>query len=337
MSDLNLKQGFSSGCFSDDYQYADNYEIEEEQNNSVNGCIFVKEEDILKERESKIEEAKETLFLERGPAILAMIYYEWNSDKLNMWYEDVETNKYNAGIELSPKLKKIFQSEGVESFGNTCLICDEEKNDTFCSLSCGHQFCGDCWLDYLKENLKSPLGALKAKCPQNKCNCIVGEDIYKKIIKDKNLLEKLDKAIYKNFINRNEDLKQCPNPHCHLYAKSNMHSSREIKCLCGTTYCFKCSKESHRPCNCEMFEKWNILNKSSKNDEKWIEANTKKCPHCGQIIEKSKGCNYMLCDKRAGGCGKAFCYVCETDGSKHTQDHFGCNKYISIIKKQSKY
>ena len=21
----------------------------------------------------------------------------------------------------------------------------------------------------------------------------------------------------------------------------------------------------------------------------------------------------MLCDKRAGGCGKAFCYVCETD------------------------
>ena len=84
-------------------------------------------------------------------------------------------------------------------------------------------------MDYLKENLKSPLGALKAKCPQNQCNCIVGEDIYKKIIKDKNLLEKLDKAIYKNFINRNEDLKQCPNPHCHLYAKSNMHSSREIK------------------------------------------------------------------------------------------------------------
>ena len=65
------------------------------------------------------------------------------------------------------------------------------------------------------------------------------EEIYKKFIKDKNYLEKLDKAIYKNFINRNEDFKQCPNPHCHYYSKSNMHSAREIICKCGTTYCFK--------------------------------------------------------------------------------------------------
>jgi ariadne-1 len=81
-----------------------------------------------------------------------------------------------------------------------------------------------------------------------------------------------------------------------------------------------------------MFEKWKNLNNNSKNDEKWILANTKECPHCHQKIEKSQGCNYMLCDKRAGGCGHAFCYVCETDWAKHSQDHFNCNKYTDAVK-----
>ena len=69
-------------------------------------------------------------------------------------------------------------------------------------------------------------------------------------------------------------------------------------------------------------------------DKRWIEANTKECPNCHQKIQKSQGCNYMLCDKRAGGCGKAFCYVCETDWAKHSQDHFNCNKYTEAIKKK---
>ena len=111
-----------------------------------------------------------------------------------------------------------------------------------------------------------------------------------------------------------------------------MHSAREINCKCGTTYCFKCSKDTHRPCSCEMFEKWLRMNDTAKNDDKWIEANTKECPHCHQKIEKSKGCNYMLCDKKAGGCGHAFCYVCETDWARHSQDHFTCNKYTDAVK-----
>ena len=66
-----------------------------------------------------------------------------------------------------------------------------------------------------------------------------------------------------------------------------------------------------------MNKKWIELNKDyyyiASDEEKsnnWIEANTKECPNCHQKIEKLKGCNYMLCDKRFGGCGNAFCYVC---------------------------
>ena len=340
MSELSLRKKSSkvkssSDNFNDyqdyDYEYDD---YEEELNHPITdeNINFISESDIISEREKMILEATEKLFLERNQAILAMIYYKWNIDNLDNWYEDVEQNKINAGIELSPQKKEEFKKNGIESFGDNCLVCFEEKNDDFYCLNCGHQFCADCWKDYLIEKLKSPLGALQVKCLQEGCTCIVPEQIFKKFVQDKVLIEKLDKAISKNFINRNEDLKQCPNPHCHLYSKSNMHSAREIKCKCGTSYCFKCSKESHRPCTCEMFEKWNNLNSNSKNDEKWIMANTKECPHCHQKIEKSQGCNYMYCDPKAGGCGHAFCYVCETDWAKHSQDHFNCNKYTEAVK-----
>ena len=92
-----------------------------------------------------------------------------------------------------------------------------------------------------------------------------------------------------------------------------------------------------------MNKKWLEINKifyyttsDEEKSNKWIEANTKKCPNCHQKIEKSKGCNYMLCNKKFGGCGHAFCYVCETEWSEHSKDHFKCNKYTEEVKQKEK-
>ena len=326
--------------------YNDEYYTYDENENDLGNRVvsteieFLEESEIIKERENAIKEAIEKLFLDRDNAILAMIFLEWKLNKIESWYDDLEGNKYKAGIELSEKTKKELKKEGIESNGENCLVCFEEKNDKFFSLSCGHQFCSDCWLEYLKEKIKSPLSALTAKCPQKGCTCIVYEKIYRKYLTDKPSLEKLDKAIYKNFINRNNDIKQCPNEHCHFYAKSSIHSySQEINCPCGESYCFQCLKESHRPCSCELIDKFLSLNRVTSLDDydkRWIQANTKECPNCHQKIQKSQGCNYMYCDPKAGGCGKAFCYVCETDWAKHSQDHFNCNKYTEEVKRKEK-
>ena len=339
MSDLNLEKEKSSQSYEyEDYDY-DNYD-ENELNNQIitnETIIFLEEDEIIKEREKVIKEAIEKLFLEREDAILAMIYFQWNVDKLDNWYENVDENKIKAGIELSEKTKQKLKEDGIESNGQNCLICYEDKNDQFFSLKCGHQFCPDCWTEYLKEKIKSPLNALQAKCPQEGCTLIIYEKLYYKFLKDKNSLLKLDKAIYKNFINRNQDIKQCPNEYCNYYVKSNNHSSQEIHCPCGKSYCFKCSKEPHRPCSCELYNKFISIKRNTNtedDDKRWIEANTKECPHCHQKIQKSQGCNYMLCDPKAGGCGHAFCYVCETDWKKHSQDHFNCNKYTDAVKRK---
>ena len=90
---------------------------------------FVPEEDILKKREKMIEEASEKLGLERPQAILAMIYFEWNIDKLDDWYDDVDKHMVKAGIELSPKTKELLKQQGVEENGDCCLTCYEEKSE----------------------------------------------------------------------------------------------------------------------------------------------------------------------------------------------------------------
>jgi ariadne-1 len=322
----------------EDYYMYDKNDLGNSVEPSTNEVDFLEETEIIKEREKIIEEAIEKLFLGRDDAILAMIYLEWQENKIESWYDNVDENKFKSGIELSPKTKDKLKKEGIESNGENCLVCFEEKNNDFFSLNCGHQFCPECWTEYLNEKIKSPLSALQAKCPQNGCTCIVYERIYRKFLKDNQSLSKLDKAIYKNYINRNKDIRQCPNEKCKYYAKSSVHSySQEINCPCGTSYCFQCLKESHRPCTCELIDKFIGLNRNTSLDDydkRWIEANTKECPHCHQKIQKSQGCNYMLCDKRAGGCGKAFCYVCETDWDKHSKDHFNCNKYTEAVKQK---
>ena len=342
MSDLNLDKGKSS----QGYEYEEDYDYENYDDNDLGNQIltgeesnFLEENEISKEREKVIKEAMEKLFLERDDAILAMIYLQWNTNNLDNWYENADENRINAGIDLSEKTKIKLKEQGVESNGNNCLICFEEKNDECFSLKCGHIFCSECWIEYLKEKIKTPLNALQARCPQDGCTLIIYEKLYSKFLKEKDLLEKLDKAIYRNFINRNQDIKQCPNEHCHFYIKSDVHSSQEIHCPCGTSYCFKCLKEPHRPCTCEIYNKFISINRSTTvedDNKRWIEANTKECPHCHQKIQKSQGCNYMLCDPKAGGCGHAFCYVCETDWSKHSQDHFNCNKYTEAVKNKEK-
>ena len=74
-----------------------------------------------------IKRAIEITCLPREEAILAMIYLDWNNNKLEMWYENAEESRINAGIELSTITKEELQKAGIKSNGEKCLICSEKK------------------------------------------------------------------------------------------------------------------------------------------------------------------------------------------------------------------
>ena len=324
----------------EDYENYGSYEADHniEEHDTKNQFSILSQKDLEEERDKEINEAMNNLCLDRDKSILVLIYYNWNMDKiLTNWYDDVEKNSIKCGIKLSEETEKLLLKENVQKNSEYCQICMCDKDETFKNLDCGHSFCGDCWKEYLREHTKDLHTILKTPCMQHNCTLIVYERFFFEILKDeKDLIEKVKKGIIKNFIDKNDDIKECPNPHCSFIIKTSFHFLGDCSCLCGKSFCFKCYKEPHRPCTCEMVTKWEKRMKNESEDDLWVKANTKECPHCHQKIERSFGCNYMFCDPKAGGCGKAFCYVCEVDWAKHSQDHFKCNKYTEAVMAKEK-
>jgi len=325
----------------DNYDYESDYYVEtySEANDYAqtlikqNSFCYLKDDELTGEREKLIEHTTEFCCLARSDAILVLIHYNWNFEKIqDNWYDNVDLNSFKAGIEQTVSDKIALLKKGIKGDNDVCLVCYTPKDNTFESLKCRHFFCSDCWQEFLAVKTEDILVCLSSTCPQKGCSLVIPESFFLKYLVQKDLKDKFNKAILKNFTGYNPGIKFCPGLSCNICIKCESNIPKDITCICSTVFCFKCGKESHRPCTCEIYSLWEQKSKSNTDDDKWLQANTKKCPHCKQRIEKNQGCNYILCNKAAGGCGKGFCYVCEVDWEKHSQDHFKCNKYTPEVK-----
>ena len=293
---------------------------------------FLTMDEMEKEREKKIEEFIQYSNLSKSKAELVLMNNNWNIDILmNDWYDKQEKIMEISGIaqtKLSKEqLEKYFKTHKIKN--NFCLVCEMEiePGDNIC-LECNHQFCSDCFKEYLKEKVKDQLTVLATKCPMQYCNFQVPSAYFKKILKERpEELAIYNKCLMRNFTESNSDIKLCPNPKCDVIVKLPGHGMIEVKCHCGKPFCFKCLRDGHRPCDCEMMQIWENKNKSEGENAKWLIVNTKQCPNCHKYIEKNQGCNHMTCRKEAGGCGYEFCWICLGEWKPHGSSWYECKKY----------
>lgn len=241
----------------------------------------------------------------------------------------------NNLLNQQEKITKFIEQNNITY--NICSICfcEIEKDDSI-SLKCNHNFCKECYVEYINNKLLTePMNILNTPCPLNGCNLYLTRTIYRKCITEKKMQKIFAKGVVFNFIKTNKNIKVCPNPGCKYSIKVQENSPKEIKCKCGHIFCFSCLEESHIPCNCEMRKQWILLGEELYKkygqkidiDEKknlkhldafaWIYDNTKQCPNCDTPIEKNQGCNHMTCRKEAGGCGYEFCWNCLCDWDNH--------------------
>lgn len=314
-----------------EYDYEDTpIELDEE---CVTGKFdFLMKDQFEKERKQKIEDFVQYCSLPYEEAELVLIRYNWNTDLLmNDWFDKTEKIKMLCGLKQTKESqKKIYDFFKKNKFPpDVCLVCymEIEKNDDI-SLGCGHKFCSDCFTQYLISRLKDQLTLLNTPCPLNGCNFIVTSKIFDRCFKDNEKAKSIyNKCLLRNFTESNSDIKLCPNPKCDICIKCPGHGMIEIKCQCGTLFCFKCLKESHRPCDCAMAQNWEEKSRSEGEDSKWLIVNTKQCPKCHKYIEKNQGCNHMTCRKEAGGCGYEFCWICLGEWKPHGSSWYECKLY----------
>ena len=193
---------------------------DEDMYDQVQGDVkFLRQDQILTERDSLINEAMGSLSLSKDETILALIHYKWSIEKLyEKWFDNVEEGKKKCGLIMTDSSRKQVNSLGVESNGNSCLICYDEKTpetaNNFFSLKCGHVFCEGCWIEYLMEKSKHFSAVLQSTCPQQGGTCIVYESIFFKYLTDPEAIKRVKKGIIKNYIEGSKEIKYCPNPKC---------------------------------------------------------------------------------------------------------------------------
>jgi len=321
----------------DYYQEEENYIDEEEGGgdntvNMNNVYEFLLKEEIEKERDKKINEFIEYSQLNRGEAELVLMNYNWNMELLNNdWFDRTQKIKEESGLsqtkeslrKIAEYLKKNKITKGV------CPICEiEMEPDEIIALGCEHEFCSDCYTEYLKQSLQDELTVIGTPCPIKGCNFIVRPDIFEKCLQNfPEHLQIYNKCLLRNFTDSNSDIKLCPNPKCDVIIKLPGHGMIDVRCQCDYIFCFRCLRPSHRPCDCEMIAYWESKSQSEGENAKWLIVNTKQCPNCHKYIEKNQGCNHMTCQKKAGGCGYEFCWICLGEWAPHGSSWYECKRY----------
>ena len=232
-------------------------------------------------------------------------------------YETTYTETYtenNNYTDVNSNFEQISvindESNANNESNELCRVCYEKINDEDKinnSLPCGHLFCSNCWLDYLKT-LISEAKTNKIKCMESKCSEYISEEfIIQHISKDLNLSEKYIKFKNRFEIIKDKNKKLCPHVGCDSFLQKS-DKTKYVECENGHKYCFECLAPPHENKKCK--------NKNEKKFLKWTKGKrVKRCPNCQMYVERNEGCNHMTC----AYCDYQWCWICE---QKYDPEHF---------------
>ena len=233
-----------------------------------------------------------------------------NSHRFNA-YE----NSYRKSLGNEKRKDSITKSNTNKDLDKECPLCYEKiENLKEVELKCGHYFCKDCWIDYLKEKITNA-NVSKISCMQNKCQTILEDKFIKDILKDnQELIDKYDKFYKrKKMLEQSDKIKSCPFPDCEGYAEKN-GKNKYVKCNFGHEFCFECGNAPHGKKKCSDM--------ADKAFEEWRSKRiVKRCPCCRMWTEKNEGCNHMTCVE----CKFQWCWLCQ---KPYNSNHFyegSCN------------
>jgi len=221
-----------------------------------------------------------------------------------------------------------------------CKICFTEKpgSQFYRIEGCGHFYCRPCFHDYCAVMIKE--GAVnKLRCPSTKCPEMLPPHIIRDSVSPE-AFAKWERLLLDKTLDSMEDIVYCPRCKAVVIEESD-NSGRCPSCF--FVFCTLCMESWHLGTKCMTpQEKVKIIelrkggNRTLSEDERRkiqdmknellsvsaIEKDAVKCPHCNMAIEKTEGCNKMVCLN----CGGYFCYRCRKAISGY--EHFGSESCV---------
>ncbi|KAK3638889.1 hypothetical protein LTR56_012802 [Elasticomyces elasticus] len=185
-----------------------------------------------------------------------------------------------------------------------CTICwTPAESPVF--LACEHIYCLEC-LESLCTMAGSSGGEFSISCQggMGACKKLLPLTELQNLLSSDALETSLETSFASYIRRRPQDFRYCPTPDCgYIYRSSD--KARTHTCIkCFEAICTACH-ERHPTISCaeykylasgdqEVFEKYKKM------------MNMKDCPECKTVMEKTEGCNHMVC----GGCKIHLCWIC---------------------------
>ena len=157
--------------------YSIGFDEKTEKKRQASAIIAVSPEDIDASMDRKVQQLADELSLPPKTCLLLLRRYKWNVSKIiEVYFVDSDKILLGAGVCIHPedpaKIKKL-QSKDVEMECAICMV-DVKMSDTFC-LECGHlNVCKGCWVDYLRNKVRSK-ECVTLTCPTSKCYVTIPE------------------------------------------------------------------------------------------------------------------------------------------------------------------
>ncbi|OEU21724.1 hypothetical protein FRACYDRAFT_179546 [Fragilariopsis cylindrus CCMP1102] len=321
---------------------------------------LVPAEELLPEMNHRIQEVHEALGVPLEASSPLLRIHGWSVQSLLQNYFD---NPVKLLKEAGVFQRCSSQEKGPSPRRTQCSICMDgidvdcgnnniSKKSTSLKMNCGHEFCLDCWEDYIINAIEyEGATCILATCPESTCNEVITEKEISFIVENSNdddderlsLLTKFHQYQLRSFVDSNDLARWCPGKGCNRVAhltclnpgfKFGRHNNNEptlqfvTKCIeCNdkdnnpnpnSGFCLPCGEEQHLPATCHQISKWNDKNSNNSATANWITVNTKTCPKCHTRINKDGGCMYMTCRN----CRHGFCWICM--GTHHV---LSCNAF----------
>ncbi|XP_075224500.1 uncharacterized protein LOC142326155 [Lycorma delicatula] len=215
-----------------------------------------------------------------------------------------------------------------------CIICYQDKMGHHCMQfkPCDHTFCKDCIRQYVQHKITDG-SVYVIKCPQDECESEIMPSQVRDLVSPEQFA-RYDNLLLTTTLQTMTDITVCPRQSCQYPVSREPDEKMAVCPECRYVFCVNCKMVYHgvEPCRFRSDEKAALVkqylegNEETKQtmehkygrkqlnalvqaslSETWISNNSQNCPHCNASIEKSGGCNKMVCWR----CSTFFCWLCQ--------------------------
>eukprot|EP00038_Savillea_parva_P028832 m.67246 g.67246 ORF g.67246 m.67246 type:complete len:525 (+) comp8422_c0_seq4:106-1680(+) len=347
-SSMDLDDGVSSddGDFDDDF---DDVDAAFEESDDGGGSVAVDDEvkvevltpaDIIATQVDAIKEINEVFRIPAKTARILLQHFKWDRERLiERYYGSADVDKiFEEAHCVKPSADAADGAAAGAAVDGAveCPVCWEDK-EAVSRLDCGCVVCNDCLREYVQAEVMEK-GRADIPCPS--CDKLMNEFIITELLQSDpdNAVpfRKYQAALARQFVAGNKVVKFCPGPDCdnaiRISSITATHRPFAVTCACGFDWCFSCAQMPHKPVRCELLSRWLKKNADDSETSNWMAANTKECPKCQSTIEKSGGCNHMVCNT----CKHDFCWVCQGPWAPHGSSWYNCNRYDDKASKDAR-